>query len=215
MDKKTQRTRCVTSRCLNNADQLPRLKSHAAADRSAAFQKPCQHPLQVIRSPTGHVQASTLRNQLEKPKFPQGQSACSPSAKVEENNLGLEKQSGSPQTLLSETRHQSVTSMKVGKPSCIRLTSCERLRTMQFLDPWLDRRRCGHGCVSEPDERWLHTSNTNHDAPAQIITGRQTWHSRSPTEPTWVSWDKLWASPQFPGKSRLHADRQRVPGQAA
>ncbi len=53
--------------CLNNVDQpLPRLKSHAAADRSATLQRPCQHPLQVIRSSTGHVQASTLRNQPEK-----------------------------------------------------------------------------------------------------------------------------------------------------
>ena len=109
--------------CLNNVDgQLPRLKSHAAADRSAALQRPCQHPLQVIRSSTGHVQASTLRNQPEKTKFPSRLSRRRSTVWVLAINQGERKQlesssesRSSPQALLiSETHHQSVTSMKVG-----------------------------------------------------------------------------------------------------
>ncbi len=36
-----------------------------------------------------------------------------------------------------------------------------------------------HGCVSEPDERWLHTSNTQSRCSSEHRRWQQTWHSRS------------------------------------
>ncbi len=114
-----------------------------------------------------------------------------------------------------------------------KLTSCERVRTMQFLDPgpgseemWTWRAWLCFRAGREMAPHLRHQSRCS----SEHRCWQQTWHSRSlntntnleiaPRDyyvPSRYVMDKLWTSPQFqfPRKSRLHAGKQRVPGKAA